>query len=365
MTSRHTILNNYMSRQFFLMWALFIVGIVGLMALFDAIELMRRVGKVAGFDLGLVLFLTALKMPGNAMIVAPFTILFAGMMIIHQLIKRQEIVIMRAAGASIWQVLYPLFVVSLLIGTLMVGVVNPMAAATKEQYRQYESQYLKRERNIVAVLNKGLWLRVPTTQGYAIMHAGQVTMPGWGVDDVSVLFLSGDQQILGRLDAPSGQLVDRTWVFPNAQYTRTGAATVSAPDYKLPAGLNARELEENFSTPETVSFWAMPAYIQMMQMTGFPVAALKVQYWSLWLMPLLCVGLIMIAGAVTIRPPRAGGQIWAASLGIIAGFIIFFSTNFLQALGSAGQIPVLLAAIAPAFLTLAAGIIAMFALEDR
>lgn len=365
MIRTRSILNIYLARQYIVMLVLFILGIVGVMGLFDMLELLRRVGKVGGLDFGLVVFLSSLKMPGNALIIAPFAVLFAAMMTLQQLLKRQELIIMRAAGASIWQVLYPLFVVAFICGVMLVTVLNPIAASTKAQFRQYESQYLKKEQNIIALLNQGLWLRQNAGDGYVLLHADKVTLPNWGVTSVSVLFFGPDHRVRGRLDAPTGRLDDRAWVFETGTMTHMGQVPEVVANYRLPAGLNARELEENFSTPETVSFWEMPAFIEMMQATGFPVAALRVQYAALWLFPLLCVSLIMLAGAVMIRPPRAGGQIWAAALGVMLGFIVFFLTNFLQALGSAGQIPALLAASAPTFITLAAGMMSMFGLEDR
>lgn len=366
MITIHHVLGRYIARHYLMMVILFLGGIVGVMALFDFLELLRRAGKVGDIGLDFVVFLTCLKVPGNVVLIAPFALLFAAMMTLHQFLKRQELVVMRASGASVWQILSPLFIVSLGVGVVLVGVMHPMAAATKAQFRTYEGQYFKKEQHLIALLNQGLWLRQKTAdEGYVLLHAERVSVPQWEIQDVTALFFAPDHTLMKRLDAPRGVLQNRDWVFDVATI-QTDALMPQAPaPFTLPGILSAQDLVENFSSPETISFWEMPSYIAMMEATGLPVGSLRVQYLALWFFPLMGLGLVMLAGAVMIRPPRSGAPTRAAVMGILIGFVLFFLTNFMQALGSAGQIPVLLGAGAPTFLTLALGVMAIFTLEDR
>jgi lipopolysaccharide export system permease protein len=132
----------------------------------------------------------------------------------------------------------------------------------------------------------------------------------------------------------------------------------------LPTELTAAEIEDSFSSPEALSFWAMPGFIQTMEATGFDAARLQVHYNSLLAQPLLYAAMVLLAAAVALRPPRRGGAMGMAALGIVIGLVVFFLASFLQALGSSHQIPVWLAAWSPALVTFLLGLAVMLNLED-
>lgn len=129
--------------------------------------------------------------------------------------------------------------------------------------------------------------------------------------------------------------------------------------------MTAQELQESFMTPDSLSVWSMPRFIRILQATGFPALPLQVEFAGLLLLPLLCVALVMVAAAVSIRPVRQGGQGMLLVAGIGVGFAVFFFDHFLQALGASGQLPVWLAATAPVGLVWAAGTMAILHIEDR
>ena len=217
---------------------------------------------------------------------------------------------------------------------------------------------------MISLLNQGLWLRQGTAAGYVLLHAQKIKLPMWQMDDVVIMSFDQDHKFLERYDGAAGMLADGAWTFGPGVIT-DGAVPVSTDSYRVPTDITRAEMEESFAAPDTVSFWALPAYIAMLQATGFPVTSLQIHYGSLLLLPVLCAGLIMIAAAVTIRPPRQGSQMKMVVIGILIGFVVFFMTNFLHALGASGQIPALLAACAPAALTLAGGMMVLLTLEDR
>ena len=58
--------------------------------------------------------------------------------------------------------------------------------------------------------------------------------------------------------------------------------------------------------------------------------------------------MILLAATVSMRPPRFRGAAALFGIGVFMGFFVFFMSSFMQALGASHQIPVVLAAWAPA-----------------
>jgi len=134
--------------------------------------------------------------------------------------------------------------------------------------------------------------------------------------------------------------------------------------YLLQTSMTREQIEENFSSPETVSFWDFPSNIKRLEQTGLNANPMKVYFQNLLSQPLLFMAMILLAATVSLRPPRANGSFLLLIAGIGIGFLVFFSSNFLQALGISDQIPLFIAAWFPAIISFLLGVGLLMHLED-
>ncbi len=81
-------------------------------------------------------------------------------------------------------------------------------------------------------------------------------------------------------------------------------------------------------------------------------------------MPLLFAAIILLATSFSLRPQRRGRVGLVIFGGVITGFLLYFLSNFVFALGLSGKIPVILSAWTPAGVTLMLGIATLLHLED-
>jgi lipopolysaccharide export system permease protein len=357
-------MNRYLVRHYIANLMLMLGVLLSVVYLFDTVELLRRASKHDDVPLILVLQMGLLKLPDVGQILLPFAILFSAMFTFWQLTRRHELVVVRAAGFSVWQFLGPLLAVAVGFGVLQMAAINPAGAIMVAKYERMESQYLIRKTSNIALFREGLWLRQQQDNETVILHAGKVDPGNWRLRDVMALYFGPDDGFVQRVDAPQARLSDGQWVFEDAVINRPRQTADHRAAVTLPTELTAAEIEDSFSSPEALSFWAMPGFIQTMEATGFDAARLRVHYNSLLAQPLLYAAMVLLAAAVALRPPRRGGAMGMAALGIVIGLVVFFLASFLQALGSSHQIPVWLAAWSPALVTFLLGLAVMLNLED-
>jgi lipopolysaccharide export system permease protein len=143
-----------------------------------------------------------------------------------------------------------------------------------------------------------------------------------------------------------------------------GKLPQTADNLKIETDLTLNDLESSFSSPETISFWKLKDYIKTIEETGFDATPVKMHFFNLISQPLLYVAMILLAAAVSLRPQRMQGGAFLILSGIVIGFVMFFMSSFMQALGASGQIPIFVAAWFPAMIGLLFGIGAMMVLED-
>lgn len=357
-------LSRYLARLYTLNFAGLLLVLLGIVYLFDTVELLRRASKFEDVPLTLVLQMGLFKLPEVGQLVLPFAVLFSAMMTFWQLARKHELVIVRAAGLSVWQFLGPVVGTALLIGILQITVINPLGAMLIGRYEGMESRYLKRQESQITLSGQGLWLRQADQGGNVILHAARVQMPGWVLKDVMVLFFDDRDEFSRRLDAREAVLNNGQWDFRDVTVNVPGSAPSSSAYLGLATPLTVGEIEESFASPETIPFWRLAAFIRTMETAGFDATALKIHMQSLLSRPLLFAAMVLLAASVSLRPPRLRGTGMLIVIGVVMGFGVFFFSSFLQAFGISGQLPPLLSAwFAPAICFIL-GVGAMMIFED-
>jgi lipopolysaccharide export system permease protein len=358
-------LNRYLGRAYAVN-LLFMVGILwGVIYLFDTVELLRRASKRSDVPLSTVMKMGLLKLPDMGLTIFSFAILFSAIYTFWRLNRRNELVVVRAAGFSVHQFLSPIIGVAVLTGFLLIAIVNPFSAVLLGRYKAMESKYLTHNRNQIALFDQGLWLRQEKDDGnYIILHAANIKMPGWNLGNATAWYFGPNDSFRKRIDAKSATLSDRAWLFQDVTVNEPDSKMKSLPLIKLPTDLTPQDIEESFASPETMSVWRLPAFIRTVESTGFDTARLKIHFQSLLAQPFLFAAMIFLAAAVSLHPPRFRSTLTMLVMGIGAGFAVFFTSSFLSALGASHQIPVFLAAWSPAFVMSLLGIAALLTLED-
>ena len=359
----------YVSRNYLVNFLALLLIMLGLIYVFDLIEMMRRAAKVDGVPFTSLLGLAALRVPSSGQVLMPFAVMFAAVYTCWRLTKTQEIVIMRTAGLSAWQFLMPMVATAVALGIAATTLINPLSAVLISRYEQRRDIILRSDDNQMIVSKTGIWLRQLTGEpggadsGYALIHADAFSQQDWRLSGVTVFNFDADDQFRDRLESKLAYLRDGYWEFRDAsQYRRDGTSRFSVKH--LATRLTPTKIEETFSDPETISFWDIPEYVNLMEETGFPTVALRIHFQSLLAKPLLFAALILLAATFSLRPPRFGGTGVLIGLGVLAGFFIFFVESILQAFGISQKIPVVMAAWTPALLTLLLGTAALLHTED-
>jgi lipopolysaccharide export system permease protein len=131
-------LSLYIGRQYLLSIVLLLAGLLVIVGLMDAVELIRRTASKEGVTLYIILKMALFKLPSMVEQILPFGVLIGGMMALSKLTRSHELIIARAAGVSIWQFMLPPLIVMLLFGAVFIAAYNPLAAALLSRFEKLD-----------------------------------------------------------------------------------------------------------------------------------------------------------------------------------------------------------------------------------
>lgn len=358
-------LSVYLGRQFLFWFLCFALGLLAIIVLVDILELLRRVSRAGhGAGFAAVLHMALLKAPFMFEKAVPFAALLGTAATLWRLDRHHEIVVMRASGVSTWHILMPMLLLAAVIGVVKVAVVNPLSAAALHNFETLEARYIRGQASLASVARNGLWFRQRVPGGSYILHARSIAVEDAELRRVVAFRMEGDDRFVERVDAPAAVLEPRRWRFVDPTITAPDRPPARPGALFLATDLTRANINDSFAPPETVSFWNLPAFIRILEAAGFSGLRHKLHWHTQTALPPLLVAVVLLAATFSLRPsrPRGGTMVILASLG--TGFLLYFLTDVVHALGWSAKLPVMLAAWAPVLVGLSAGAAALLHVEE-
>ena len=351
-------LMTYVARRFAATALLMVLSLSALVALFDLIELLRRAATRPEANFALVAQIAALRVPYVAMQILPFAVLLGGIIAFWRLTRFSELIVARAAGISAWGFLAGPVLVALLLGLGASTALSPLSSAMLARAERLDQLYLRNVGGITALAGGRLWLRQADEglqpQGVAIISgrpmATRELRPGEALrlSEVTIWRLSADDRPLARIEAASALLQPGRWRFEGAVVFGAERVASAPQSLDFPTELTPERIENSFATPDTLSLWALPEFIKILEDAGFSAIRHRLHFQSLLAMPLLATAMALLAAGFSMRSARRGGVARMIAGGVSAGFALFVLDKITGEFGEAGTLPVILAAWAPA-----------------
>ena len=361
----------YITRRFALEVVAMLAALSILFALFDFIELLRRAATHPEATLVILTKITVLHLPWTALQLLPFAILLGGITCFWRLNRTSELVVIRATGMSAWQFLAAPVGAAVLMGAFATLAISPISSACYNRAEQLDNHYIRDSEGTISLEGGEIWLRQDDSallpDGSAIVHGHKVGLIHGKLvaGDVSMFRLDNQDRLIERVEAANAVLEDGYWDMVKAHEIKPdqspGPLIVHLP---VATDLTLPRVQQSFASPDTLSVWALPAFIRLMEQTGFSSVRHRLHFQTLLALPLLAGTMALVAAGFSMRPIRRGGVARMLSGGVTAGFVLFAFSKFAAEFGSSGALPALLAAWAPAAAGLLLAISLLLHLED-
>jgi len=357
-------LSIYLGKQFLRNTGIILASLMAIIFLVDFIELLRRATGKDDVTIWMLINLALLRLPNLIITLLPFVALFGGMLTFFRMSRTNELTVIRAAGISAWKFLLPSLFLAFTIGAITLTVINPVASTMEAKATQLEATHLKKRTSFLYLTSNNLWLRQVDHDGLSVIHAQGATNQGVDLSEVIIFQYDLKERFTRRIEANRAYLKPGYWELFDVLMTSPEQAAVRRDKMAIKTDLTVSQIQESFSPPRTLSFWELPNFIKTLEDAGFSALNHRIYWHSLIASPILLVAMVLVAATFSLRATRRGGGSILVMAGITTGFVFYFFTDIIRALGMSGNVPVLLAAWTPALAITMLGLSMMFHLED-
>ncbi|PKR91213.1 LPS export ABC transporter permease LptG [Pleomorphomonas diazotrophica] len=341
------------------------IGISVLVFLIDAIEVLRSTGGRDDISVPLSIAASALRVPALMEQVLPFAVLLGSIAAFVTLSRGSELMIVRAAGLSVWQFMMPALVFALALGIVASVIYNPLSTLA----RNLSSEILVGSRaSVMTTLLSGSatpsWTRQRTGDGNAVLHTEGVSDGGRTILQPVFWVFGADGMLAERVEARIGQIEPGRWNLSEVTVTQSSGVPKHHDHYFLPTALTAEQVAGGLGSPDSISFWQLPDAIAQARASSLPANRFSLQYQSLLARPLLLASMVLIAATVSLGFARYGGGEKMILGGVVAGFVLYVVIEVARSLGSEGLVSPVLAAWAPSVVAILLGSTVLLFRED-
>ena len=323
----------------------FLVAILGtfllcsvLIFMIDFVEVLRQSGKYGSVPARTLVWMTLLRLPAYSEILLAFAVLVGSMGALLLLNRKSELAVMRAAGMSVWQFLAPGLAVALTLGVLAVTVYNPVAAAARAEAELLFAEAFGRESNFLRTQRGGSWLRQDGADGASVINAGGATEGGLKLHTVTIFQFDKQGRFVERIDGERATLLEGYWEVEKAWLTRTGREPEQYDKYLISTYLTPERVQDALGTVISLSFWQLPALIEVVEKAGLSASRYRVHYELLWSRPALLIAMVLLAATVSLRSFRSGGIQTMVAGAMIGGFGFLLLAEVSRQVGVAGLV---------------------------
>ena len=354
----------YLARTFLTRFLVLFAGIAAIVLLITTVDQLDQLASAEGASVLTAFQMALLKLPQLAQEVMAFVVLFAGMATFWRLTRTNELVVVRAAGVSVWQMIAPAVLIAVVIGGATTTALNPLSAVLLERFERFEARYTGDTDATLSVSETGLWLRQTNESGQTVIHAQRVRQADMTLFDVVIFRFDDANTLESRIDAKRASLGDGRWILSDALLTEPGGEGARRNEVTVPTELTPDKIYQSFAPPETISFWRLPEFIRRLDNAGFAAEPHRLQLHRLLAKPLLFVGMILLAAVFALRQHRRGGVAVTIFAGVLTGFGVFVLSNLVFALGLSRTLPVAIAAWTPSVIVAMLAAAMLLHLED-
>lgn len=343
------LLNRYIAQHIFGAVALTLVVIVGLSVMSQTIDQLGRLE--AQYQLPQALQYVLALVPGFIYENIPFACLLGCLFGLGSLASSSELVVIRAAGVSIFQIVMatikPVAVImlcGLLLGQYIAPVTDQVAQSRKALARYGDRGY---------VTSGGVWTREANT----FMHFSVVQPNGvlYGVSQFE--FDEANELVFARY-SDRATFFDSHWMLEGVVETRFSGETSEVARFDVlrwDSEVTPELLSVVAMSPESLSMSGLWQYAQYLAEQGQNNGEYLMAFWKKLLQPLSTFGLVLVAISFVFGPLRSVTMGFRIFVGAIFGIAFRTSQDILGPASLVFGMPPIYATLIPAIICIAIG----------
>lgn len=344
------VISAYMTRMFLSRCLAVLVALAALLQLLDLLDAASVVLERGGgaLDIG---YYVLLRLPVMVERIVPLAVLIGSLATLWALAQNNEVVAMRSAGLTPYQLLGALLPAAVAVAVFHLILSDQIAPRAERAFLSWwtaTTPAAERQDD-----GKPLWFRV----GESVVTAQRMEDEGQRLLDVRIYTRDPMGRVVERLTADEAAYMDPGWVLRGATRVdlRGEAQVERIAELDWPVRLHPANVVELTRPIESIPLMRLRSILRGDWAGKQSPTYYETRLHETYSGPLASLVMLLLAAPVAHGMRRRGGAQGSLALGVIIGLLFLLTDGLMAALGQAGVMPPALAAWAPTLFFAAVG----------
>ena len=350
-----SILNRYISREFLKIFLLSISAFVVIYLMVDVLENINDFIK-HGVPFSATVEFFIFKIPLIMLQVAPVATLLSSIVTLGILSKNSEIIAITASGVSIYRIIAPVIVISMLVSIGSLVGNESILPYTNQRVKYIESTGLEKKNPRGSFKqNRILYRSNSSIYNINVFDPQKNTLKG-----ITIYYFDKDFNLIRRIDANTARWINKKWYFydvSSRSFDNGGEVGMERWHEKI---ISIPETPDDFKTVEKsadeMSYSELKSYIKKIEAEGYDATKYLVDMHAKLAFPFVDIIMPLFGISFALRTGRGRGIISGIGISIIISFGYWVILSIALSLGHNGTLPPIVSAWISNFIFLMVGI---------
>ena len=326
------------------------LGFTLVILIFDILELSRITSKYS-LKFTLVLKLALMKNYSSLSQTIPMITLISSLIYYNSKNKNNELIAAKSIGISNFYIILPVVSVVLVFGIINITAINPIGTMLLKKYQNYEANKFKKEKSLISISKSGIWLKSKFKNQNLIINSLRVSQISNTMNDVKIFFINNNGELEKQIFAKLVVFKNQNIIIKDATVIDKNFKILKKRNIILPIKISISQILENFTTIDTISFFQLLNFIKVTKESGLSINKYLLFFIKELLSPIYIISMSLISFFFSNQVKNRKKLDLTFLKGLTVGFIIYFITNFIHALGASANISIFLAALFPVIIS--------------
>ncbi|OPX39948.1 MAG: LPS export ABC transporter permease LptG [Desulfobacteraceae bacterium 4484_190.3] len=339
-----SVLDRYITREFFKIFLLIILSLVGLYLIVDFFERIRMfLSNHATFYQILSYFFFEIPMILSLML--PVSVLLSSLLTFSILSKNSEIIAMKANGISLYRTSLPVIIISIIVCIFSFFLNEFITPYTNQQAKEIKLIKVQKRQKLGSFKKNQIWFRSKKgIYNFNTFDPKTCTLRG-----IKINYLDHDMNLKKMIVAKTAKWKNGKWIFYNLIIIQFPSGELPILKRVRSEVINLPEKPSDFmivqKDTEEMGYFELRGFVKNLQSEGYDVTRYITDMYGkiAFIMISAILGIIGVSFSL-LRSERSGGISQSVAMGIVIGFSYWVVFGFSISLGRSGTLPPLLSA---------------------
>ena len=345
-------------KKFFLICLIFFtLGII--LNIFEEISFFKNLDA----NFLLPYFLTLLNAPITLFELFPFIFLISAQFFFYEIIKNDEIFLLKSNGLSNFKIIKNLFFSTFIMGVLIVIVYYNLSSKLKFLYTDIKNNYSNDNKYLAVVNDSGLWLKDESDDSILITKSKNISNNL--LTDVVINEFSFDFKLKRTIQADKVNIEQKNWILYEPTVTIENISSNKYDILELKTNFDNNKIRNLFSNFRTMDLIELFNLKKDYQKLGYSPDEIEIHLYIIFIAPFFYALMTVLSSIVMINIKKKTSAYFNIILGIFISVLIYYLNFLFISLGNTGKIPPIISVFLPVLFITIITIIGLVRINEK